>query len=253
MSNILFIDDPDDPYIHQITEKIQNIDIDEYDEIPADCVPDEEYKYTVLSIDIGILNLGLSVGLVDKEHNIVEIAWVDNIDITNYTHERELGECECHLYHTKSIADWMEHIFEEHKMLFESATYILIERQPITGLTSVEQLIYYRWRSKCILVHPRSMHKHFHIGHYEYEQRKERTMQIADKNYYWHPRAVERYETFERQHDISDSICLMGFWVHRQHEAYLDVQRLERSRNTTICKTLTTEEWFNRFKYKPNN
>ena len=39
----------------------------------------------VIFIDVGILILGISVGLIDKE-----ISYVDLIDITKFNHEREL-------------------------------------------------------------------------------------------------------------------------------------------------------------------
>jgi len=251
MANLVFIDDPVDPYMHQITEGINTMNIDE----PTECVnesevPSKDFTYSVLSIDIGIHHLGISVGLVDEKFNLIEIAWVDMLNITNYTHERELKNVKCELRHTKSIADWLEHVFHEHKPIFEDVNYILVERQPPVGLVSIEQLIFYRWRDKCHLVHPRSMHKHFKIGHYDYEQRKEMTMKIANKFYYWHPRATERYETFERQHDISDSICLMIFWLKQKEIAYREEKRRERLNSIILStKGMTNDQWFNQFRY----
>jgi hypothetical protein len=206
MSNLIFMDDD---YIHEVTQKMDNMDIEEkYNENY-----DEKSDKIVLSIDIGIVNLGISVGFVDKNFNIKEITYVDLFDITQFTHDHELEGVECKLYHTKSIADWMEHLFQDHLPLFRESDYILIERQPPCGLVAIEQIIYYKWREKCILISPRSMHKYYNIGSYDYEQRKEKTMDIATKLYFWNQRAIDRYETFERKHDISDSICLMGFWV----------------------------------------
>lgn len=264
MANLIFINDPMDPYIHQITKGINTMNIDEPqvpDEDPYQItkdidisqVPDEDFTYSVLSIDIGIHHLGISVGLVNEEYNLVEIAWVDMLDITKYTHERELKDTKCSLRHTKSIADWLEHIFHEHKPIFEDVNYILVERQPVPyGLVAIEQLIYYRWRDKCHLVHPRSMHKYFKIGHYDYEQRKEMTIKIAISRIDWHPRATERYEKFERQHDISDSICLMIFWLKKKEISYFDEKRKERLNSIILStKGMTTDEWFNQFKYIP--
>ena len=149
MSNLIFIDEP---YMDHITEQIQNIQLDfDYIETVENIEMVEELNFdkVVLCIDVGILNLGVSIGLIDKEFNLKEIAYVDLIDITKYTHERELDGIKCKLRHTKSIADWMEHIFHEHLPLFQEADYILVERQPPSGLVAIEQLIYYRWREKC--------------------------------------------------------------------------------------------------------
>jgi hypothetical protein len=242
MSNLVFMDDD---YIHEVTKKMEDMDIEVYDENY-----DEKLDKIVLSIDIGIVNLGISVGIVDENFNIKEITYVDLFNITKFTHERELEGVECKLYHTKSIADWMEHLFNEHLPLFRESDYILIERQPPCGLVAIEQIIYYKWREKCILISPRSMHKYYNIGSYDYEQRKEKTMDIATKLYYWNPRAIDRYETFERKHDISDSICLMGFWVNRKKEKDIHRKNKDRLNKIKFSNTgVNTNDWFNQHIY----
>jgi hypothetical protein len=244
MNNLVFIDDPNNQYIHQITKKMESMNIDEN--------YDEKCDKFVLSIDIGIVNLGISVGIIDEDFNLKEITYVDLINITQFTHEHELEGIECKLLHTKSIADWMEHIFHEHLPLFQQSDYILVERQPPCGLVAIEQLIYYRWREKTILVHPRSMHKYYNIGSYDYEQRKEETMNIATRSYSWHTRAIDRYESFERKHDISDSICLMGFWLNKKKQKYIEKKNKERLKKIQLTNTgMNTDEWFEQYRYFP--
>jgi hypothetical protein len=238
MNNLVFLDDN---YIHEITEKIKDIRLDDENY-------DEKCDKIVLSIDIGIVNMGISVSILDGEFNVKEVTYVDLIDITDFTHQRELVGIKCDLYHTKSIADWMEHVFNEHLPLFRESDYILVERQPPCGLVAIEQLIYYRWREKCILISPRSMHKHYNIGLYDYEMRKEKTMDISTNLYKWHKRAIDRYETFERKHDISDSVCLMGFWASIKKIQYISVKNKERLnviKNSTTGKN--TNEWFDQY------
>lgn len=235
MYNIVFLDEP---FIHQMSEKFKNMNL-----------VAEDTRKTVLSIDIGILNLGISVGVINDEYKIDEIMWVDLINITKYTHERELDKDTCTLNHTKSIADWLEHVFEEHIEMFEGADYILVERQPPMGLVAVEQIIYYRWRSKCHLISPNSMHKHFRIGHYDYEQRKEQTQRIAQKMWEWHPRALDRYSLYERKHDMTDSICLMAFWLHKKHLKYIETKRKNRIMHTKVNKdSMTTDKFLEQFR-----
>ena len=250
MTDIIFIDDPNDIYIHKIQEKLDDLHIHENKPKSVHDIPDEPYTHIILSIDIGILHLGISVGLVDDEFNLKEIAHVDLVDITEYTHIINLNKHTCDLYHTKCIADWMEHIFHEHKELFEEAHYILIERQPPQGLVAIEQIIHMKWRDKTYLISPNSMHKHFHIGHYDYDERKEHTTKIATTTCYWHPRAIERYEMYERKHDICDSICLMKFWLHKANKQIIEEKRLEYLNNKTRPDGVSYIDWLDTFKYK---
>lgn len=260
MSNLVFIDNPQDVYIHEVTNKIENMELndniefiieDDTDEEEEGSITNVDYDKIVLSIDIGILNLGISVGLIDKEFNLKEVTYVDLIDITKYTHEKQLCGVDCKLHHTKSIADWMEHIFHEHSPLFEEANYILVERQPPQGLVAIEQLIYYRWRKKCHLISPSSMHKYYRIGHYDYEQRKDQTMSIAEK-YRWHQRAIDQYNLYDRKHDMSDSICLMGFWLHKKKLSYMEKKRHERFKKVKFANTgYNMNEWFEQYRYIP--
>jgi len=262
MSNLIFIDDNQDVYIHEVTKKIQNMDIEdgiefiieeeEEEEEEEENITDIDYDKIVLSIDIGILNLGISVGLIDKEFNLKEVTYVDLIDITKYTHEKQLHGVDCKLHHTRSVADWMEHVFHEHTPLFEQASYILVERQPPQGLVSIEQMIYYRWRNKCHLISPSSMHKYYRIGHYDYDQRKEQTMYIAENKYQWHQRAIDQYKLYTRKHDMSDSICLMGFWLHKKKKACIEKERQDRFKKVKFSNTgENMNEWFEQYKYIP--
>lgn len=244
MNNLVFIDDPDDPFIHQIQEKFDNIQLED-DEIPHD--------KTILSIDIGIRHLGISVGYVDKSWKLIEITWVTMIDITKFSHDYVLKDCKCPLHHTRSMADWLEHVFIDYEPVFKEVDHILLERQPLAGLVAIEQLIYYRWREKCHLISPRSMHKHFCIGSYDYDTRKQKTMEIAEKKFYWHPRAIEWYKSYERRHDIADSICLMAFWLAKRHQAYIEKKHREEINNLklTAFDFQNIDDWFAQFRYTP--
>jgi hypothetical protein len=228
--------------IIDITDKMQDIDLDDLEYMIYDKV--------VLCIDVGILNLGISVGLIDEQFNLKEIAHVDLIDITKFTHTHELEGKKCNLHHTKTIADWMEHLFHEHLPLFQESDYILVEKQPPIGLVSIEQLIYYRWRDKCHLVSPRSMHKYYNIGQFNYEQRKLKTIDIAKSLSTWNPRAIKNYEIFKRKHDITDSICLMGFWLNKNKINYLEKQEKERIKQNQLTTTgMSTNDWFEQFRH----
>lgn len=208
--------------------------------------------YKILSIDIGVKNLGLSVTIANEDFTLREILFIDLIDMTTFVHPEGLKK-DCKLQHTKSMADWLEHIFVFHAMFFEQCNYILIERQPPQGLVVVEQLIFSKYRSKAVLVHPCSMHKYFCIGHLDYECRKHETEKIC-LMHLEHEDVVEKYKSYSRKHDIADSVCLMLFWLHQQKIDYEEEKRREKARNiklTLIGSNMTMDEWFEQFRYIP--
>lgn len=214
--------------------------------------PEISYDKSILSIDIGVKHLGISVGYVSECWKLLEITWVDLIDITKFTHInclKGLSECNCELRHTRTIADWMEHIFHEYSPIFEECNYILVERQPITGLVAVEQIIFYRWREKCVLVSPRSMHKYFNLSHYDYERRKQKTEKIAE-SVNWHTRARQRYQCYARKHDISDSICLMLYWLHKKNILWHEQKHKQEIAQLRLTGYgMHIDEWFAQFRF----
>ena len=105
---LTFVDEP--VYIRELTETLSKCNMD----VPV-------YEYCVISIDIGILHLGISVTLLDKEYNMLEIIWIDLIDITEFTHKYGPSSKECSLYHTKTFCDWMNHVYQENMDFFEMA------------------------------------------------------------------------------------------------------------------------------------
>lgn len=100
-------------------------------------IKDELHRLTldmkVMSIDIGIVRLGMSIGLLREDYSLIDIIWVDLIDISNMRHIKVKYKM-CKLFHTKCFIDWSEHVFQEHSELFDNVYYILVERQPPMGL-----------------------------------------------------------------------------------------------------------------------
>jgi hypothetical protein len=93
---------------------------------------------------------------------------------------------------------------EDHQSIFDSADKILIERQPPGGFQNIEILLHYMFRDKVILVSPVSMHVHFGMRHLDYDQRKERTVSIAEKY-------IDGDIPYERKHDIADALCMIVY------------------------------------------
>ena len=136
----------------------------------------------ILSIDVGYTNMGLSSALIDENFNII-FRNVYKIDLGHVVHNRVPAH-QCTIPHTRETCDRIDHFVQEYLPLLEECDYILIERQPPTGLKDVEGLLMSKFRNKTILISPNAMHKYFKISHLDYDQRKEFTTSHA-KQIYW--------------------------------------------------------------------
>ena len=111
----------------------------------------------ILSIDIGIINMGYVLIELDTETINFDVIHVDKYDITYFNHDTIKIDV-CSLNHDYCLVDYVNHFIQEKQDLFDKADIILIERQPPTGITSVQDLIMARFRDKSRLISPRSVH-----------------------------------------------------------------------------------------------
>lgn len=158
----------------------------------------------IVSIDIGINNLGLVAGILDESYRIQAITDCELIDLTQDC--RTKG---CHLYHTNTITDRMLHFFRDKSLLLDKADCILIERQiPTSGLCAIQELLFCRYRNKAILMSPNAMHAHFDINFLDYNRRKRATIQLAQFS-------LSDFKEFvfnEKKDDLADAWCYIKFY-----------------------------------------
>jgi hypothetical protein len=204
----------------------------------------------VCSIDVGIVHLGLvGVTLDTDERGLLRqplcatFTACELIDLTRLPHARVPRKA-CTLFHSKGLFDRVAHFIQEYKPELDACDTLLIERQPIMGLVSVEQLILGHYRDKTTLVSPNSMHKFFNIAQFTYEGRKKQTVAIACTLLANHGDTLRKMQRHGRQHDIADAIVLMYFFLHGKHER--DVEKWEREQRGTL------ENPFERFRYTGN-
>lgn len=181
----------------------------------------EEYIY-VCSIDVGVKHLGLSLLEFNKDYTIHEIIWFDCIDITKHVHLDENSSKNCKMFHEKLLSDYLSHIFYMYKKLFKCCTHILIERQPLVGYVSVEQLFVYKFRKKIVLLSPNSVHAYFKWN-CDYDERKIKSSSVVlnllkkQKNRLY---LVDQFENLPRTHDVSDAINMAYYWSSVKHKKY---------------------------------
>ena len=216
---------------------------------------DENKNYKILSIDIGIHHLAFSYCLVNEDFTFERIERVELIDISVFSHKK-VSKKYCKLYHDKNFCDWIEHVFQEYDE-FEESDYILIERQPPMGLVAIEQLIFSKYRNKSILIHPISVHSFFNISHLsncDYEKRKVRSEEICyelllkNKNKY--NGTIEKLISFSRQHDVSDTILFMLYWIDKKQKEYTLKQKENKFKKSTFKSGENINDWFDKFMFK---
>jgi hypothetical protein len=203
----------------------------------------------ILSIDIGIQPLGMVLSSVNEKYEFQKILWMDLVDITIFRCHPK-----CNLHHDKTFADWVLHVIEYYKDIFEKATFILIERQPPQGLVVIEQILFGCWRDKSILISPNSVHKFFKIGQLDYEQRKIASVNISKK--YLSQTFENQLQTCHRKHDICDAILFTIFWTTKEKEKK-EIEILHKKRKDAFDKVnnklgMSLNDFFDMYRYIPS-
>lgn len=150
----------------------------------------------VLAIDIGYTNMGLVLAEFENSPKI-NVKFIKKVDLGEYKY-----------IYTNDLVDIIPLFVEEHQDIFDEADKILIERQPPGGFTNIEILLHYMFKDKVVLISPVSMHTHFGMRHLNYDQRKERTVRIAEN-------CIESDIPYERKHDIADAFCMIKYYNYK--------------------------------------
>jgi len=165
----------------------------------------------VLAIDIGYHNMGLVLAESGKGPK-VDVEFIKKVSLGDYKY-----------IYSNDIVDLVPLFVDAHKHIFEAADTILIERQPPGGFTNIEVLLHYMFKDKVVLVSPVSMHTHFGMRHLNYEERKERTVSIADKY-------IDGEIPYERKHDIADALCMIVYYNFKVSVHFFDRFRFDAAR-----------------------
>lgn len=198
----------------------------------------------LIGIDIGITNLGLVGFYVNQDYTLCNIDLCDIIDIKELT--INCSDPDCELEHDMCVCDYMSHLYKLYDNKFKIADKIIIERQPIGGILSVQELLLREYRNKVVLVSPNSMHKHFMINHFNYETRKKCTVKIASPH-------LDKFNIFgkdpDRSNHMADAFCILKFYLYKQNKKYKD--KKEKEEFLKIHKK--TYDTLNSFRYTGND
>ena len=161
----------------------------------------------VLAIDIGFHNMGLVLAESLSGPKIT-VEFLKKVSLEDYKYIK-----------SNDFVDLIPLFVEDHQHIFDSADKILIERQPPMGFTNIEILLHYMFKEKVSLISPVSMHVHFGMRHLDYDQRKERSVSIAEKY-------IDGDIPYERKHDIADALCMIVYHNFRNCVHFFDRFRL---------------------------
>jgi len=190
----------------------------------------------VLSIDVGISNLGYIYGEIyfpeiektskyknlqyNKEYNKVQenIKIIDcgRIDITKVQH-LVVKECDCKLHHENCIPDYLDHFIQEYSFYFNNCDILLIERQPPMGITNVQDLLFTKFRDKVLLISPNSVHKYFKLNN-DYQTRKKESEKIANG----YLSGFKSFINNIRKHDISDALLMVIYYYKIKMDIFIE-------------------------------
>jgi hypothetical protein len=171
----------------------------------------------VLAIDIGYHNMGLVLAESGAGPKI-EVEYVKKVNLEDYKYLR-----------SNDMVDLVPLFVEDHQDIFDAADKILIERQPPGGFTNIEILLHYMFKDKVSLISPVSMHTHFGMRHLDYDQRKERTVSIAEKY-------IVGEIPYERKHDIADALCMIVYYNFRNTVHFFDKFKLTSFHTKNVMK-----------------
>jgi hypothetical protein len=189
----------------------------------------------VLSIDIGITNLGFVYShvsfpdlsktckyknkILNKNYTTndnVTVIDCNRVDITKVNHST-VSFCKCTLRHERCVPDYLDHFIQEYSGYFNESDILLLERQPPVGITNVQDLLFTRFREKVLLISPNSVHKYFGLNS-KYSARKIESEKIA-AGY------LTNFKSFTsnfRKHDISDALLMVLYYYKNRMDSHIE-------------------------------
>lgn len=182
-----------------------------------------------IGIDVGHSNMAVAV--CSDEGNF-EVLFFDKYDLHIYE-----GALHVRVQH------FFEHVVLP-LLLHHENCVVAIEIQPPAGLNNIEYVLLTLLADYHVVrVHPRNLHKFFHIAHLDYEARKERVCEIAT-GLISNPCLQHRFANMWRQHDVADAILF----------CYHTFDKLKPKKEIEIPKQVVqdlekfrlTESWFKR-------
>lgn len=201
----------------------------------------------VVAVDVGVTNFAYVRGVTSGRtftalsSGRINLATFDNCANPACAITRHARDATCRL----------RHLLLEHPLL--ETDILVVEQQPPVGMRDVEQALVALAEAAgvtVVVVNPRALHKHYSMGHLDYDGRKARSVEIALSQ-----SIPGVSEAGDRVHDIADAflmakyVCIQNY-VKEQKEALL-AMRQERVRNMSAPNGEPLSDFLDQFKFVP--
>ena len=134
-------------------------------------------RISFAGIDPGFKHLAVSV--IECDVATMEIVRDSCVLVNAIVAQEKCKDPNC--VHTNTTSCRLRHVYPELDKLIEKTCVVYIERQPLTGMTDIEQLLFDRWRQKSKLINSRKMRKRFDCWTDDYDNRKVLAVQTAKR------------------------------------------------------------------------
>ena len=187
----------------------------------------------ICSVDVGITNLGISLSKVEMEpeftlENVIRSNTFTLPEITRKTCKKS----HCVQYGDNSFSHHVRHFVEEESVnYFDLADLILIERQPATMYTAIEQLLNYIFPEKVLLQSPMTLHRWMGTVGLCRQQKKQESLRRA----FPYVKNLPGFQNLKaHRHDLADAVVYTLLYLDLEKEKYAS----------------TTENAFRHFQYE---
>lgn len=167
-------------------------------------------SFLITSIDIGLVAMGICLAKVDsKTLTIKKLLRYENINLIHLT-SKTCKALKCVYQNQNTISHYIHHFFKKFRYIYfnEKIRVILVERQPITFFSSIEQLIQFKYPNRVKLVSPTTLGKYLGTLGLERAEKKRISIENAKKNF-----SEEQLQTITLIHDFCDAINYIEIYL----------------------------------------
>lgn len=167
----------------------------------------DAYMY-ILAVDPGILSVGLFGAVMNTAGELCSVDICRNVDMR----APFSAPVNIHAYISEFLRAYADP--------FARADVLLVEKQPVGSAgVPLELILRERFGSKCVFVHPATLHKHYGSAGYGYDARKAMGVQLVRAALaLWAAVpgaavALARIDSLERQHDCADACLFFMYYA----------------------------------------
>jgi hypothetical protein len=164
----------------------------------------------VLCVDPGIVSVGLFGASIDAAGMVTSVYMCENVDMTTPFST------------PRNIHTYISRFLEDKEEVFRTADVLVVEKQPV-GSAGVPLEIVFRERygSKCVFIHPATLHKYYMTAGFGYDDRKLRSVEMvvqtlnrwAEDNCPGAAESLARVQALDRKHDCCDACLFFLYYV----------------------------------------